>query len=174
MPMQRILIIGSGGAGKSTLSRRIAERLRLPVVHLDRMYWRAGWNPTPADEWRRTVESAIDGERWVMDGNYSGTMDMRVRAADTIIFLDLPRMLCLWRIVRRNLQFRGRTRPDMTPGCDERLTWEFVRWVWKYPRRQRVQVLRRLEAAAHEGKHIIILRSRRAVEEFIRELPSAP
>jgi adenylate kinase family enzyme len=150
----------------------MAERLGLPLVHLDRMYWRPGWVATPKGEWRATVEAALAAESWVMDGNYSGTMDLRIRAADTIVFLDLPRLLCLWRIVRRQVQFRNRERPDMTPGCPERLTGQFVAWVWNYPRRQRVEVLRRLEAVAAE-KTIVILGSQRAVEQFIGDLPGS-
>ena len=169
--MRRILVIGSGGAGKSTLARCVSERLGLPLLHLDRMYWRPGWIATPKEEWRQTVESAIAAETWIMDGNYGGTMDIRIRAADTIIFLDLPRLLCLWRIVRRQVQWRGRSRPDMTPGCPERLTAQFVGWVWNYPRRRRGEVLRLLNALA-DGKRVVVLSSRRSVNEFVRDLPT--
>src|SRR5687767_13223841 len=141
--MRRILVIGSGGAGKSTLARDMGERLRLPVVHLDRLYWRAGWTKPSADEWTRQVAELIGGDAWVMDGNYSGTLDLRIPAADTIVFLDLPRIVCLWRVLRRRLAFRGRTRPEMHPDCPERITWEFIDWIWTYPTRSRPRVLDR-------------------------------
>src|SRR5688572_26030956 len=142
--MRRVLVIGSGGAGKSTLARQMGERLRLPVVHLDALYWGAGWTATPKDEWARTVARLIVADAWVMDGNYSGTLDLRIPAADTIVFLDFPRVVCLWRAVRRRLAFHRRTRPDIHPECPERLTWQFVDWIWNYPRKQRPRVLERL------------------------------
>src|SRR5215208_1590330 len=98
---RRVLVIGSGGAGKSTLAARIAERSGLPLVHLDALYWRAGWVEAPKDEWARIVERLIAEPAWVMDGNYSGTLERRVAVADLVVFLDLPRLVCLTRIVRR-------------------------------------------------------------------------
>ena len=168
---RRVLIIGSGGAGKSTLAARIGARLALPVIHLDAVYWRAGWVETPADEWQRTVAELAARDGWVMDGNYGGTMPARLAACDTVVFLDLPRLLCLWRVVRRAIRYRGRTRPDMAPGCPEQVNWEFVRWIWTYPTRRRPGVLRLLATAA-ATKRVEILRSGREVEAFVAGLPN--
>ena len=170
--MQRVLVIGSGGAGKSTLAREIGARTGLPVVHLDALYWQPGWLPTPDAEWRAIVEQLVARDAWVMDGNYGGTLDTRLAACDTVVFLDLPRAVCLTRIVRRWLRNVGRTRADMAPGCPERMTWEFVRWIWDYPRAHRPNVLRRL-AALPAGTAVVILRSRRAVRRFLATLLSA-
>jgi adenylate kinase family enzyme len=163
------VIVGSGGAGKSTLARRIGSRLGLPVIHLDAMHWSAGWVETPAETWAERVAELVAGDAWVIDGNYGGTFDIRFRAADAIIFLDLPRWLCLWRVVRRWVRYRGRSRPDMAPGCPERLDLEFVRWIWTYPARRRPALLERL---AREGpdKDVYRLGSPRAVEEFVARL----
>ncbi len=167
--MRRVLVIGSGGAGKSTLATRLGERLALPVVHLDAQYWRPGWVPTPADEWVRTVAALVAGDAWVMDGNYGGTLDARLAACDTAVFLDLPRLVCAWRIVRRVARFHGRSRPDMAPGCPERFSFEFLRWVWAYPRRRRPEILRKL-AGLGPGQEAVVLRSGAAVEQFIASL----
>jgi adenylate kinase family enzyme len=164
--VQRVLVIGSGGAGKSTLAVRLGERTGLPVVHLDRLYWRPGWVPTPRDEWPRTVAALLARDRWVMDGNYGGTLDQRLRACDTVVFLDLPRAVCAWRVVGRALRFRGRSRPDMGEGCPERVTYEFLRWIWHYPRRARPEVLRKLAALAAD-KTVVVLRSDAEVERFV-------
>jgi adenylate kinase family enzyme len=169
IPMRRVLVIGSGGAGKSTLAARIAERTGLPLINLDACYWRAGWVETPPDEWAATVARLTAGEAWVMDGNYGGTLDARLAACDTVVFLDLPRLVCLAGIARRWLRYRGRTRPDLPDGCPERLTWEFVSWVWSYPRTRRPKILARLRALAAE-KRVVILRSRRAVRHWVEGL----
>jgi adenylate kinase family enzyme len=95
--MKRILIIGSGGAGKSTLSRCLQKLLGIPLVHLDSIFWKPGWVETPRPEWKRIVCELVQGDSWIMDGNYSGTLDIRIDACDTIIFLDLPRTTCSWR-----------------------------------------------------------------------------
>jgi adenylate kinase family enzyme len=160
------MVIGSGGAGKSTLATRIGERTGLPVIHLDALYWRPGWVPTPADEWARTVARLAEGDAWVMDGNYGGTLDVRLRACDTVVFLDVPRLVCLWRVLGRRLRFHRRARPDVAAGCEEQLTWEFVRWIWTYPRRRRAGILERLHALGGE-KRVEVLRSRADVERFL-------
>src|ERR1051325_11561095 len=118
--MRRVLVIGSGGAGKSTFAARLGERTGLPVVHLDAHYWRAGWRETPREEWDARVDELLAADEWIIDGNYGGTLARRLAACDTVIFLDLPRTLCLWRVVKRRALFRGRSRPDMAEGWPER------------------------------------------------------
>jgi adenylate kinase family enzyme len=136
------------------------------VVHLDARYWRAGWEPTPPDEWQDVVRELVARDTWVMDGNYGGTLDVRLAACDTVIFLDLPRLVCLWRVVRRWARHRGGTRPDMAPGCNEQLSFEFLRWIWGYPTRQRPGILRRLSTLA-AGQRTVVLRSTSDVERFL-------
>ena len=159
-------MIGSGGAGKSTFARRLGARTGLPVIHLDARYWRAGWEPTPPDEWHEVVRELVAREAWVMDGNYGGTLDARLAACDTVIFLDLPRLVCLWRVVRRWARHRGGTRPDMAPGCNEQISLEFIRWIWGYPTRQRPAILRRLSTLS-VGQRAVVLRSAADVERFL-------
>lgn len=169
--MQRIAIIGSPGAGKSTLARQLSARLGLPVIHLDAAYWRPGWVETPKDDWEQTVRGLTQGESWIIDGNYSRTMDIRLAAADTIIYLDFPRHLCVWRVLKRAIQYRGRTRPDMGPGCPEKLAdRDFLAWVWNYPSRSRPDTLQRLADCREAGKTVIRLCSPRAVRQFLESL----
>ncbi|HVF68055.1 MAG TPA: DNA topology modulation protein [Pyrinomonadaceae bacterium] len=166
--MRKVLVIGSGGSGKSTFAERLGGRTGLPVIHLDSFFWRAGWQEPPRDEWAARVDELLKRDAWIMDGNYGGTLERRLAACDTVVFLDLPRVLCLWRVVSRSLRYRGRTRPDMAEGCPEQLTWEFLRWVWTYPRRRRAGVLKRLgELGA--GQKAYVLRSRREVRRFLEE-----
>ena len=165
-------MIGSGGAGKSTLATEIGAALGLPVIHLDALYWRPGWVATPDAEWSSRVAELVARDAWVMDGNYSRTLDVRLAACDGVVFLDLPRWLCFARALRRRIRYAGRTRPDMAAGCPEHLTWEFVRWIWDYPRTRRPAVLRRL-AALPPDRRVIVLSSRGEIARFVADLRRA-
>jgi adenylate kinase family enzyme len=167
--MQKILIIGSSGAGKSTFARRLGDITGIEVVHLDKIYWRPNWVEMPKDEWRETVARLLDGSGWIMDGNYGGTMEMRLAACDTVIFLDIPRLTCTWRIIKRIIEYRDGMRPDIGDGCPERFDWEFLRWTWNYPKRSKPAVEERL-AKLDETKRIYRLRSKVAIERFLQEM----
>lgn len=167
--MRKVLVIGPGGAGKSTLASQLGELLNIEVLHLDKLYWHPGWIETPKDEWLVTVEELVRRDSWVMDGNYSGTLDVRYKACDTIIFLDISRTICLWRVLKRAIMYRRNSRPDMADGCPERLTLEFILWIWNYPRRTRPKIVRMLESHPAEKK-IVWLRSQSDVETFLSRL----
>lgn len=142
--MRRVLVLGSPGSGKSTLAAEIARRTGLPLVHLDQHYWRPGWVEPDKEAWTRQVEALAAGERWVMDGNYGATLHARLPRADTAVWLDLPTMLCLWRIARRALRHRGTVRPDMAQGCPEQLSLEFILHTLSFRFHSRPRVVRRL------------------------------
>jgi len=169
--VKRILIIGSGGSGKTTFAKALASRTGLPLTHLDQLFWHPGWVPTPHDEWDRRIAELIAGDTWILDGNYGRTLSMRVDAADTVVFLDLPRLVCTWRILKRQLRYFGRIRPDAAPGCPERLSWEFVTWVWTYRSRRRPGIMKRLDAVC-ATKRIVVLRSDREVQTFLGSIAS--
>ena len=164
--MRKVLIIGPGGAGKSTFANQLGELLDVEVLHLDKFYWRPGWIEVPKDEWRKIVEQLLSGDAWIMDGNYSGTLEMRLKECDTLIFLDMPRTLCLWRVFKRAVMYRNKSRPDMAEGCREGLNLDFILWIWNYPRRTRPKILRMFEAN-REGKKMVWLRSRSDVKSFL-------
>jgi adenylate kinase family enzyme len=166
--MKKVIVIGSGGAGKSTFSRRLGEKLGIPVVHLDKLFWRPNWTRTPEDEWVEIVRREIARDEWVVDGNFGGTREMRMQACDTVIFLDIPRRVCMFRILKRTVMYRGRTRPDMAEGCSERFDWEFILWVWNYPNRSRSRLLTELDRLRE--KKIIVLKTRSDAERLLSEL----
>ena len=163
--MRRCIVIGCAGTGKSTLAREIAARTGLPVIHLDQEHWGPGWTPTPSDRWKEVVGRLVHRNRWVMDGNYGGTIEVRLRHCDTVVFLDLPRWLCLARVLKRRL--RGQ-RADPLEGCPDQLSWEFLSWIWHYRRSRRPKILQQL--ARTPEKSVYILSSRRAVREFRHQL----
>ena len=160
---RRWLLLGSGGSGKSTLARALAARLDLPLVHLDREYWRAGWDPTPKPEWRARVEELAGRDAWVMDGNYSGTLDIRMPRADVVVLLDLNPVLCLWRITKRRWLDPHRT--DIPEDCPDRLDLEFLHWVASYRWRSLPRVRKRIAENPH--LKVFVLRSRKEVRHFL-------
>lgn len=161
-----MLVIGPGGAGKSTFARRFGELTGVEVVHLDSLYWRPGWVETPKPEWAEVVASVLARESWIVDGNYSGTLEQRIAACDGVVFLDLPRRTCVWRVLKRALRYRGKTRPDMAQGCPEKLDLSFIGWIWNYRTRTRPKVLRLLETLSG-AKRVIRLQSPAEVEQYL-------
>ena len=165
--MQKVLVLGCPGAGKSTLAREIALITGLPVIHLDRHYWRPGWREPDHEEWEAVVAELLRRPRWVMDGNYGGTLPLRLAAADTAILLDFPTWRCLARVLRRVIGSYGRTRLDMAPGCPERLDLAFLVYVWRYRRRERVG---HVGSLARFGGRLVTLRRPAEVAAFIADL----
>lgn len=164
--MKKILVIGSGGAGKSTFARRLGEVLKLEVIHLDSLYWSSGWVEMPKEKWRTIVEDVVQRDSWIIDGNYGGTMDIRLSACDWVIFLDVPRLVCLKRVLNRVALYRKNSRPDMAAGCPERLNAEFIKYIWDYPYKRRPGVLEKLKSYSRT-KTVTILRSQREIESFL-------
>ncbi len=132
--MKRVLVIGSCGAGKSTFARRLHEATGLKLIHLDKLYWKPNWVEPAKDAWQEKVREAIQKDEWIMDGNYGGTMEMRLEHCDTIFWLDFPRIICTWRVLKRIAFYKKNGRSDMAEGCDERFDWEFTKYVWNFPR----------------------------------------
>jgi adenylate kinase family enzyme len=127
--MQRVLVIGSPGAGKSTLARALAMRTGLPLHNLDRMHWLPGWIERDRAEGLAELRGVLVQDRWIIDGNYGSSLPERLTRADTVVWLDYPTHLCLARVFKRWWQYQGQTRPDMTEGCPENLNLEFLHYV---------------------------------------------
>lgn len=170
--MQRVMIIGGSGSGKSTLARAIGTRLGVPVIHMDSLIFSPGWKEVPEPVFLDRVEAALNKPTWVMDGNYSRTWPQRLARADTVIFLDIPTWLRLWRVIRRVATGYGRTRPDLAPGCPEQIDLGFIfGWVPKYARDGRLKALTLMTDDGPAG-HLIRhhLRSCRDVARFLDAL----
>lgn len=128
----KIAILGHSGSGKSTLARQLGEKYGLPVLHFDSIHFLPGWVETDRSYKREKVTEFLDEhpEGWVIDGNYLKICaQRRFEEADHILYLDFPRRVCLPRVLKRWRQYRGKTRPDMAPGCDEKMDGDFFWWV---------------------------------------------
>jgi adenylate kinase family enzyme len=163
--MRRVMVIGCSGAGKSTLSRQLSTALRLPLIGLDLHYWKAGWKTTVRPEWRERVAALVAAPEWVMDGNFAGTFDLRMRRADMLIWLDFPRMVCLRRVLARVIRDHGRNRPDLPEGCPEKFDLAFLWYVWTFNAKERPLIA---PAIARFGAHldVIALADDRQVDRF--------
>ena len=166
--MERIMIIGCGGAGKSTLARQLGEKLNLPVVHLDKLFWKPGWEQITREEFDKLHREALVGEKWILDGNFDRTMGERIQRCDTVIYLDFNRFVCMMGVIKRILTSYGTVRPDMGEGCPERIDWEFLQGVWNFNKNKREKTYRLLNET--EGIEKIVLKNRRAVKRFLEEV----
>ncbi|HEV2295789.1 MAG TPA: hypothetical protein VGR35_18215 [Tepidisphaeraceae bacterium] len=167
--INRIAVIGCSGAGKSTLSRQLGERLRIPVVHLDCLFWKSGWIESPRDDFAKRVRDAVAADRWVLDGNFGSTQHIVLPAADTIVWLDFPRRICMWRIMKRLITYFGRTRPDLPDGCPEQVDFEFLEYVWTFHEDTRPRMIGRLGQRSAD-QTLVVLRSPADVAQFRREM----
>ena len=166
--MERILIIGCGGAGKSTLARQLGEKTGLPVVHLDQLFWHPGWVASSKAEIDEKIFAEMAKPQWIMDGNYNRTLPERVKYCDTIIYLDFSRMACLLGVLKRVITTYGTVRPDMGDGCPERFDLDFLKWVWNFNRKNRESNYRLLNETQHA--ETIVLKNRRMVKRFLQSL----
>jgi adenylate kinase family enzyme len=143
--MRRVLILGCPGSGKSTFSKQLGAATGIPVVHLDQMYWRAGWVEPTREEWMQQLGAALVEPAWIMDGNYGNTIAVRLALADAVVYLDYPAHICMWRAVRRSVLGWGRGRPDMAVGCPERFDLKFLMYIATFRRAKLPRILRSLE-----------------------------
>lgn len=136
-------MLGNGGSGKSTLTRLLAERLGLPAVHLDTVYWGPGWTAPQQQAWETAHDTVLAGPDWVADGSFRDTLAGRLERADLAVLLDLPTAVCLAGALRRLVRQRlpgAPERPDLPAGCAESFDPSYLRWVLSYRRRELPEV----------------------------------
>lgn len=143
--------------------------MNIPVYHLDALFWKPNWEAVSKEQQINVQKQLVQQDEWLIDGNYGGTVDIRLEAADTVIFLDLPRLLCIRNIFKRVWIYRGKTRPDMGDDCPEKLDLSFLKWVWDFPINKRPELLQKL--SAYEAvKNVIVLKSPKEIREFLDQI----
>ncbi|MBR6800974.1 MAG: AAA family ATPase [Eubacteriaceae bacterium] len=159
----RILIIGSPGSGKSTFARALGKKLNIPVYHLDNLYWNADKTNVERDVFDRSLTEVLEKESWIIDGNYSRTMEMRLEKADTVFFLDLPVEVCL-ESVRNRI---GTVRPDI-PWVEEEEDAEFMEYIRNFPETHIPRMLSLFDK--YPDKEYITFRTRDEADKFLNGL----
>ncbi len=164
----RIMIVGNNGSGKSHLARELAPITGLPLIHLDTVFWRPGWQMPSPEEWMQQVLQLTAAEKWIMDGNvnHGGTMAVRFQAADLVIFLDVNRLVCLWGVIRRN----GKKRTDTLQYREERFDRGFFRLckgLWAFPKERQPKIL--ALHAQYPERDFLVVKGRRHMAKLLRE-----
>ncbi len=167
--MNKVCIVGCGGSGKSTLAGKLGEITGIPVYYLDVHFWKAGWVERNREEWNSIVRNLLRNDKWIMDGNYSGTQDIRFADADTIIFLDLPRYKCLINAFIRIFLYKKKKRPDMAEGCNEKLDFDFYKWIWGFKKTDGKKTVVRLESLRGQ-KDIVVLKNYKEMNEYLSKI----
>ena len=158
--MKRVIVIGSPGAGKSTFSARLGEVSGLPVYHLDMMFWNEDKTTVGREVFFERLSSVLSMDEWIIDGNYSSTMELRLDASDTVFFLDYPAELCLEGVRQRI----GKPRPDM-PWVEESEDGEFMEFIKRFGERERPRITELL--SAHSEKTVFVFKSREDADAFL-------
>ena len=155
--MKKILVLGCCGAGKSTFSKKLQSILKLELFHLDKYYHKPNWKEPKKDEWENIVHNLLQKPSCIMDGNFSTTMDGRIKSSDTVIYLDYPTLKCFWRVIIRIFKYHGTVRSDTANGCKEQFDLEFLHFVLTFNSKNRKEILKRLDSAKENKKVYIFI-----------------
>lgn len=169
--MERVLLIGNTGAGKTTFGKALAEKTGLPLVHLDSLYWCGEWDHLSREEFDRVLQAELEKPRWILDGNFNRTISHRLKYCDTVFYFDFPTVTCLAGITKRTASNLGRSRPDMGGNCPEHFDGrkiDLYRNALTFNRQHRNAYYALLEAA--KDVRVVVFKSRRQVREYLEKL----
>lgn len=170
---KRVLVLGCLGGGKSTLSRKLSRMLGLPYISMDReFFWLPGWKLRDRAEIRQMIGEAVAGERWIMDGTSPGTLDLRLPRADVVVWMRMPRLLCLARVILRRIRYARRSRPEMADGCPEKIDLEFLRYIWNFEREETPEIVEAFDTFG-PAKPVVILRRTADANALLARLQAA-
>ncbi len=161
--MDRILIIGINGAGKSTFANELGKKLNRDVIHMDSVYYKSGWEVAhkTRDEWKQKVRDLVSQEKWIIDGHYNSTLNIRMPRADTIIFFNFNKLLCLYRICKRAM---GKAQPfDKPEGNFNKLSFNLIKKLIIFPKKKILDMLEQYK----DTKKVFIVHNDKEVEELL-------
>ena len=168
--MDRVVIIGGNGSGKSTFAKRLHTITGLPLVHLDRLLWYGEWQTRERAEFDALLDAELEKEAWIIDGNYNRTIPKRLSYCDTVFYFDFSTLRCLLGVTWRVLTNLGRVRDDMGGNCRERFDLSFYKAILRFNKTHRQRYHALLEEAVHSGKTVVIFHNRRQVNKYIKTI----
>ena len=167
--LERVLVIGCCGAGKSTFAKKLEKILKLPLIHLDAYYHKPNWKEPKKEDWEKILCKLVKKPSWIMDGNYADSFDIRMPRADTIIYLDYSTIRCFIRVIKRIIKDYGKKRSDMAQGCKENIDFSFLKFVLTFNYRNKKEIYDRLEKLK-KNKNVIILKNNKEVDSFLSQM----
>lgn len=160
---KRIAIIGGSGSGKTTLTTNLARELKLPVMHIDGVHHLANWEIRDKAERDEIILEKVHSDSWIIDGTYTSTLEERVKVADFVIYLDYSSLAQVKGVLQRYLKNPGKEKPEI-PGCKEKMSWEFLKWVWNWRKSKREKVLNAINQV--DSSKVFIFKNRRALNKW--------
>ena len=165
--MKKILVIGGNGSGKSIFSQKLGEKTGLPVVHLDKIWWRGHWEYISREEFDEKLGAELQKDEWIIDGNFERTLESRLQFCDTVFYFDFSTIQCLFGITERILNNYGKTRADMGENCPERFDFEFYKAILRFNKKNRPKTKALLEKYK---PNVIVFKNRKQAEEFLKNV----
>ncbi len=166
--MEKIVILGNSGSGKSTLTKKMANILNIPYLHLDTIVWKHDWQEKELDQIEATINHFIQQNQWICDGNFLKKAPERFEKCDTIIFLDMNRWICFFRVIKRYFQYKNKPRESRSTLCNEKLDSSFLKWVRSdFYKESRPKILQLCKSS---DKKVIILKNKKEVKKFLTSL----
>ena len=166
--MNRILVLGNSGAGKSSFTVSLAKKLNIDYLHLDKVVYKVSWDLPCFDDLQIEVDEFIKKKKWIMDGNFLNNCTNRFIESDTIFFLDINRFVCLFSVLKRNKKYKGKPRESRSDLCDEKITFSYLKWVfWDYYKTSRKQIKKIINE--NTDKQIVVFKNRKQINKYIKE-----
>lgn len=163
--VKRISIIGGSGTGKTTLSNNLGELLNLPVYHIDAIHHLKDWQIRDKDERDKIILEKVSEEEWIIDGTYRSTLEERLKRSDLIIYLDYSTLSAVKGAVGRYIKNHGKEKPDI-PGCNERMSFDFLMWVFNWRKNKRKEVIEKIEKV--DENKLLIFKNRRKLNKWFK------
>lgn len=164
----KIAIIGSPGSGKSTLALKLHKILHIPLYHIDKYFWKSGWQRPDREDFRKIHNELCDKPEWIIEGMAVSHFEYRLQRADVIIFLDIPAHICFYRIFKRAFLNFGKVFFSSAPGCEERFpSWEFLKYVWNFNTRQKPETMALLKMY-QKDKKVFVVKNQAELDDLIK------